>query len=756
MNSDVSEQGAKKPSCLTPAKAEEKASAKRATSPTATTAKRKLIIDGEEEKVPEQNDDMNNAIGGLGSSASPSSGSGEGTSTAPVAGGSGSGGGTSPSSVSTAAAVAVVVTPPAKKMCINTDTAVKTAADAETPVTVPTAASAVPPQTAPAPPPPQPTAKGAVFPPTLLPFLPFTGLANSTAGVFPFSFAAWKQQQQQPLQQQQQQQVSTPLPLSPPLPASATSPILELTPVQKAVLDHATATKQDPATVWTSARHIALKYTAQQLLKALAAPVQDVPSPSPSTLPAAAAKVTAGVSYVVRTESKQIEVSDQDILPHMVYRPPAPVPGSELSEATPAVAAALELLLKQTTLAVSMPLKDENAMKTYLLDHAERAEVIDAAGGAILELEGAGNVAPLCQDKSFICLHYNLVQEDTVESNGEKSNHMNLVPCLPSASSSSEPAPVDITGDEKTEDDGTKKTISSSIAAASLARSNVQLGIMIRKGVGGTYPLRSAARKLHTRGLLGALMDENLPTATTITAEDNAENTNSPENGTNAAEISVSEANEGPAPAHQRLSLYTLSCRLELYLDEETWETLNSHNRLVLQSTVYHLENRLRGHFEKRNWEMLRATVREKLETLVETTTKKIDLAGEEKDNDISNENLENEDVMDSALTAKLLPLFSLPELALQQEQQQISAADEVAPAGPSSPVLGKDDLTMDFSLALVLSASCLSTESHALHHVRSSFFSFTNPNRCRSLTVFFLSFFYYADALAVVLHQHP
>jgi hypothetical protein len=463
---------------------------------------------------------------------------------------------------------------------------------------------------------------------------------------------------------------------------------LELTPVQKAVLDHAAATNQDSASLWTTARQIAVKYTAKQVLKALAAPLPESTSPAASIT--TTAKVTAGVSYVVRSESKQIEVSNQEILPHMVYRPPAPMPGSELSlESSPEAAAALEVLLKQPTLAVSMHLKDENAMKKYLLEPAERAALIDAAEGTIMELDGAENVASLCQDKNFVCLHYKLVQ-----NGGEKSNFTKLVPCLPS---SSEPKLGNAADASAESDDNDKtKSISSSLSASSLASSNVQIGIMIRKGVGGTYPLRSAARKLHAQGLLGALMDENLPTATqgAEVSDTNGENSTQ-ENGANGPML---ETTEGPAPAHQRLSLYTLSCRLELYLDEETWEALDSHSRLVLQSSVYHLEHRLRAHFEKRNWEMLKSTVCEKLETLVATTPASSEVDGEDND---------NKDVLESDLAAKLLPLFSI---ALQQEESST----------PSATAEERENkVTTDFSLALVLSASCLTTENHSLHHVR-------------------------------------
>lgn len=47
--------------------------------------------------------------------------------------------------------------------------------------------------------------------------------------------------------------------------------------------------------------------------------------------------------------------------------------------------------------------------------------------------------------------------------------------------------------------------------APALQASNVQLGVLVRRGVGGTCPLRAAARQLHNHGLLSALLDEQPP-----------------------------------------------------------------------------------------------------------------------------------------------------------------------------------------------------------------------------------------------------
>ena len=384
----------------------------------------------------------------------------------------------------------------------------------------------------------------------------------------------------------------------PPLNVSFYPDAESLNPVQRAVVEYATASSQDPAQVWHSARKIAAHYTAKQLLTALEAG----PPPQPNVA-VPALKQTAGVSYIVPTESKQLDVSGQEFLPHMVYRPPFPSGLTELPETAPEVSEALQVLLHSPTTAVSMPLRDENVMKNYLLEHAKRAEKVQLARGTCEKVSGACDVASLLHDRSFLCLHYRL--ESTENKLGIQT--LRVVPCLTSEKTteakdqSGDRAPMEVESTNTAElaelkapevSGNRAPTLEASHLSSVLADSNLQLGIMVRKGVGGTYPLRTAAKKVHSYGLLGALMDEALPSA-----QQHPSSGTDPISSTASAGMSEGsfqegrslfsmegatqqrqqqQQDEGPPPAHQRLSLYTLSCRLELYVEQKTWDRLTA------------------------------------------------------------------------------------------------------------------------------------------------------------------------------------
>lgn len=85
-------------------------------------------------------------------------------------------------------------------------------------------------------------------------------------------------------------------------------------------------------------------------------------------------------------------------------------------------------------------------------------------------LKGIENVCEYLLDKIFICLHYYL------------DSHGNLIPCT-------------------IEDKKNKKS-----KEYDIEDSNVQLSILVRKGVGGTCPYKSEAKLLDEVGVLSLLM----------------------------------------------------------------------------------------------------------------------------------------------------------------------------------------------------------------------------------------------------------
>lgn len=169
----------------------------------------------------------------------------------------------------------------------------------------------------------------------------------------------------------------------------------------------------------------------------------------------------------------------------------------------------------QATSAAVLPLKDEGAMKCYLLLPSQRRELLQRQGGRLQAApRGALGLEPLLQvrraaagregalwaeqgraravavepprstrssnpchlplpglpqqDRCFTCLHYRL--------DGQGRLHpVAAPPCAP---------------DGVEESGGGGGGPGAAAVAACLAASNVQLGVMVRKGVGGTCPLR--------------------------------------------------------------------------------------------------------------------------------------------------------------------------------------------------------------------------------------------------------------------------
>ncbi|KAI3425137.1 hypothetical protein D9Q98_008908 [Chlorella vulgaris] len=219
------------------------------------------------------------------------------------------------------------------------------------------------------------------------------------------------------------------------------------------------------AALWRQAQGVVLQKTLRLLVRQLEA----MPPPSTDN-----AKPTAGVSYVCPTESRQSGASGFSRLPHLVYQPPG------LKEVSSDVASAfLETLSGSATAAAVLPMREENDMKRYLLLPSQRRDLLQQ-GGHLLEAPlGASGIESLLQDRSFVCLHYHLDSQGTLH-------------------------PVDISPTASTGNCCNGCTAE----RHTVEQSNVQLGMMVRKGVGGTCPLRAAARRLGSTGLLSMLLDD--------------------------------------------------------------------------------------------------------------------------------------------------------------------------------------------------------------------------------------------------------
>lgn len=56
--------------------------------------------------------------------------------------------------------------------------------------------------------------------------------------------------------------------------------------------------------------------------------------------------------------------------------------------------------------AAVIPMKDDAAMKEYLLEKEKRAAIVKAIGGRICSAAGIHELHSLIKDNAFVCLHY--------------------------------------------------------------------------------------------------------------------------------------------------------------------------------------------------------------------------------------------------------------------------------------------------------------------------------------------------------------
>eukprot|EP00854_Cymbomonas_tetramitiformis_P000820 gene820-1298_t len=177
-------------------------------------------------------------------------------------------------------------------------------------------------------------------------------------------------------------------------------------------------------------------------------------------------RATASVSYVAHTESKQHgAVASAAPLPHMVYRPP----DMQRTDSTdPRIASCVDqVMLKDSVLTVRMNACHDITMKEYLQKDADRGSMVHHRGSELLSISGLQDLHTLIRDKSFICLHF-MYDEASL-----------LRPCTcPHISAPHTGGPLQC--DCK--------------RGAALHGSDVQLGFLIRKGVGGTSKMQRYAK----------------------------------------------------------------------------------------------------------------------------------------------------------------------------------------------------------------------------------------------------------------------
>lgn len=191
----------------------------------------------------------------------------------------------------------------------------------------------------------------------------------------------------------------------------------------------------------------------------------------------------------------------------------------------------------QPVAALVMP--QDDLVKAYLLDGPGRHALAACGGGAYQTLAGAASLFPLLSDRGFVCLHYRLAHGGLLEPchvpaslppGTTAGSHEQQAQCVGRAGEGSHAVQrqgcreilavkASVHGESSCGVDASSHTPAEPAAhvlkaAEPIARpgpavteSDVQIGLLVRKGVGGTCPARAAARRLSTEGLLPALLD---------------------------------------------------------------------------------------------------------------------------------------------------------------------------------------------------------------------------------------------------------
>eukprot|EP00210_Caulerpa_lentillifera_P001116 g1077.t1 len=167
---------------------------------------------------------------------------------------------------------------------------------------------------------------------------------------------------------------------------------------------------------------------------------------------------TSGISFVRRSESIQEAVSQiYEPLPPVIIQPPK----LQITK-TDFTTYSIELIKNSEVLMVRMPNKDDTAVKNYLLEESLRQTMVLTSPGATCRLiNGLESISEMISDRTFLCCHYHLDSTGSIQ------------PC---------------TGQR------------------GIDQSNIQVVIIVRKGIGGTCTLKNAARSLNDLQVLPILM----------------------------------------------------------------------------------------------------------------------------------------------------------------------------------------------------------------------------------------------------------
>ena len=362
-------------------------------------------------------------------------------------------------------------------------------------------------------------------------------------------------------------------PVTAPIPERSLSLTTNLPSLLKSVASLAEGGGIPIQTVWQDVRG----YAQKQLLERL---VRMADGYGGGKLPGFVYRAgSVGMCYVKPTESEQRGCPSYDRLPPITIRPIVdPISPASGALDSPATGRFSQQLMSGKTATSVIPSisGEEHVIKRYLLKPKKRHRILQLHQGCLMAGEDLSALFRKAGDKGFVCFHYKLDR-----------------------------------------DAGSGGLVLSGLSKgkASLAASNAQLVITVKRGVGGTAGMKSEARLLDKGALLGLLLGEDPESllkyyAALSKIEDD------PSELRNLSVEDEELLEDKPVVAEKKLSLHSLCCRVDLNLERELWTTLSDREVSELMCATRRFGEHFSEMMREQNWNrhldhlrMVRATI---------------------------------------------------------------------------------------------------------------------------------------------------
>eukprot|EP00889_Picochlorum_renovo_P003571 jgi/Picre1/30601/NNA_005962.t1 len=265
---------------------------------------------------------------------------------------------------------------------------------------------------------------------------------------------------------------------------------------------------------------------------------------------------SVGISYVIPSESEQIGCESYDRLPPVTIRPLLRTRDGLEEKYGCLLEDCAKVLETADTVTAFFPTCEESTVKRYLLYPEDRLQIIQENGAIMSRGKGLKSYFSNVGDKGFLCFHYQIEQG--------KQCRLHTLP--------------------HKED--------------SLLVSNIQMAVTLKRGVGGTAGMKSEARLLDNGALLSLVLGED-PDSLLKYHQD----LNRAKHGEDLNDDDQISTENRPIPAEKKMSLATLSCRLDLNVSKELWAALDQQTFEILSGSIDNLGKVVSRVFREINWE---------------------------------------------------------------------------------------------------------------------------------------------------------